>query len=194
MITAFYMFRLYFKIFWNTEFNHAKHANEAPNTMLLPLIVLAVLSIFSGFIPFGKFVSSDGKELITQLHPYFSMVPIILAIAGILVAMAFYHKKNNTPQSIANSFNGIYKLAYKKFLIDELYLFITKRILFNLVARPAAWIDKNIVDGGVNLTAKVTGIFSEKIKIIQSGKAQEYAIYFFSATIGLVLLFIYLWI
>ncbi len=193
MITAFYMFRLYFKIFWNTESNHAKHTNEAPNSMLFPVIVLAVFSIFSGLIPFGKFVSSDGKELITHLHLSFSIAPVLLALAGILLASLLYQKKNLTPQKVAIGLNSFYKLAYKKFLMDELYLFITKKIIFNLVAKPAAWIDKNIVDGGVNLTAKTTGVLSEKIKIIQSGKTQEYAIYFFSATIGLVLLFIYLW-
>jgi NADH-quinone oxidoreductase subunit L len=40
-----------------------------------------------------------------------------------------------------------YKTAYRKFYIDEIYLFITKKIIFNLVGRPAAWIDRNIVDG-----------------------------------------------
>lgn len=193
LITAFYMFRLYFKIFWNTAPQLFKPRNEASKTMLYPLLILAVLSIFSGFIPFGKFISSDGKELVTQLHLSFSIGPVLNALAGILIAMAFYRKKNVNPQLIIKALNGFYKLAYKKFLIDELYLFITKKIIFNLVAKPAAWIDKNIVDGGVNLTAKATGVLSEKIKIIQSGKTQEYAIYFFSATIGLVLLFIYLW-
>jgi NADH-quinone oxidoreductase subunit L len=193
MITAFYMFRLYFKIFWNAESNHEKHSNEAPNTMLFPLIVLALLSIFSGLIPFGQFITADGKELITQLHLSFSIAPVLLAVAGILLARVLYFKKNDKSISIANSVNGFYQLAYKKFLIDELYVFVTKKILFNLIAKPAAWIDKTIVDGGVNLTAKATNALSEKIKTIQSGKTQEYAIYFFSATIGLVLLFIYLW-
>lgn len=193
LITAFYMFRLYFKIFWNTAPQLFKPRNEASKTMLYPLLILAVLSIFSGLIPFGKFISSDGKELITQLHLSFSVGPVLNGLAGILIAMAFYRKKNVNPQLIIKALNGFYKLAYKKFLIDELYLFITKKIIFILVAKPAAWIDKNIVDGGVNLTAKATGVLSEKIKIIQSGKTQEYAIYFFSATIGLVLLFIYLW-
>ena len=193
MITAFYMFRLYFKIFWSKDTNPAKQINEAAGTMLLPLIILAVLSIFTGLIPFGKFVSSDGKALLTELHLSFSIAPVLIALAGITLAMLFYHKKNNRPQNVVNGLSGFYRLAYKKFLIDELYLFITKKILFNLVAKPAAWVDKNIVDGGVNLTAGVTTLLSEKIKAVQSGKTQQYAIYFFSATIGLVLLFIYLW-
>jgi len=90
-------------------------------------------------------------------------------------------------------FRGIYKAAYHKFYIDELYLFITKKIIFNLVGRPAAWIDKNVVDGFVNLTGNTTQGISEKIKGVQSGKVQQYAIYFLIGVMGLAVLFIYLW-
>ena len=77
--------------------------------------------------------------------------------------------------------------------MDELYLFITKKILFNLVGRPAAWFDKNVVDGMVNTTGNATEAVSEKIKMMQSGKVQQYAIYFLMGVIGLALLFIYIW-
>ncbi|HNF42775.1 MAG TPA: NADH-quinone oxidoreductase subunit L, partial [Ferruginibacter sp.] len=86
-----------------------------------------------------------------------------------------------------------YKAAYRKFYIDEIYLFITRKIIFNLVGRPAAWFDKNVVDGLVNLTGNTTQLVSEKIKGIQSGKVQQYAIYFLVSIVGLALLFIYIW-
>ena len=82
---------------------------------------------------------------------------------------------------------------YNKFYFDELYLIITKKIIFNLIGRPAAWFDKNVVDGLVNATGEGTQTISEKIKGFQSGKVQQYAIYFLTGVIGLAVLFIYLW-
>ena len=97
------------------------------------------------------------------------------------------------PDKLAASLNGFYKAAYHKFYIDEIYLFITKKILFNLIGRPAAWFDKNVVDGLMNVTGNTTAAISEKIKRLQSGKVQQYAIYFLVGVIGLALLFIYVW-
>jgi len=88
---------------------------------------------------------------------------------------------------------GIYKTAYNKFYIDEIYLFITKKVLFNLIGRPAAWFDKNIVDGLMNLIGNITEKISEGIKKVQSGKVQQYAIYFLGGVIVLAVLFIYIW-
>ena len=96
------------------------------------------------------------------------------------------------PQRIANGLDGIYKGAYNKFYIDELYIFVTKKIVFNLIGSPAAWIDTNIINGTVNLTASVTASVSETIKGIQSGRLQQYLLYFFGGVATLALIFIYL--
>lgn len=193
-LTAFYMFRLYFRIFWNKgAIVHGEHHGEGGFAMMLPLVLLAVGATSAGFIPFGNFVSSDGKALTSVFHLQFSIAPVVIGLASIFAAMWLYMKHNNKSESIANSLNGFYKAAYNKFYIDELYLFITKKVLFNLVGRPAAWFDKNIVDGMVNLTGKTTQLISEKIKGFQSGKVQQYAIYFLAGVIGLAVLFIYIW-
>ena len=94
---------------------------------------------------------------------------------------------------MAAALGGFYKAAHKKFYIDEIYLFITQKIIFNLIGRPAAWIDKNIVDGTMNGIASFTGKFSGMIKGIQSGKVQSYAIYFFGGIVVLAIVFLYLW-
>lgn len=197
-ITAFYMFRLYFSIFWNKPYHahgegHDHHHGEAPGVMLVPLIILGLLSVSAGFIPFNKFVTSDGKLLPTEFHLSFSIAPVVLATLGIVLALSFYKKESPAPQRIADGVKGLYKSAYNKFYIDELYLFITKKILFPLVGGPAAWIDRNIVDGFMNLLAKVTEQVSFAIKKLQSGKTQHYAAYFFVGVIGFVLIFIYWW-
>ena len=161
--------------------------------MMMPLVLLAVGAAAAGFIPFGNFVSSDGKQLESVFHLQFSIAPVALGLVGIFTAMWLYKKQNNKAAAIANSLSGLYKAAYHKFYIDELYLFITQKIIFNLIGKPAAWFDNNVVNGLVNLTGNTTLGISEKIKGLQSGKVQQYAIYFLAGVIGLAVLFIYLW-
>ncbi|MEO6253532.1 MAG: NADH-quinone oxidoreductase subunit L [Ferruginibacter sp.] len=221
-LTAFYMFRLYFSIFWNKEHQyHAKQDKaEIPNAvvpspleftseakgksvppggeageggfaMMMPLVLLAVGAAVAGLIPFGHYVSSDGTRLATEFHLQFSIAPVVLGLAGIFMAMWMYKKENSKPDKFASSLKGIYKAAYHKFYIDEIYLFITQKIIFNLIGRPAAWFDKNVVDGLMNSTGNSTRDISEIIKGFQSGKVQQYAIYFLVSIIGLALFFIY---
>lgn len=193
-LTAFYMFRLYFNIFWNKPHHaHDEKHGEGGFVMMMPLVLLAVGAAAAGFIPFGEFVSADGKPLVSHFHLNFSIAPVAIGIAGILIAMWFYKKQNDRPAKLAASLGGLYKAAYHKFYIDEVYLFITKKILFNLVGRPAAWFDRNVVDGMVNLTGKATQEISEGIKKMQSGKVQQYAMYFLAGVIVLAALFIYVW-
>jgi len=192
-LTAFYMFRLYFSIFWNKNTEVHAHHGEGPVSMKLPLIILTFCSIFAGLIPFGEFVSSDGKALESHFDPFFSIAPVAFGVIGILLAAWMYKKENNKPKQISNSLGGLYKAAYKKFYIDEIYLFVTKKIIFNLIGRPAAWIDRNIVDGLMNGIADTTATISGWIKGMQSGKVQSYAIYFFGGIVALAIVFLYLW-
>ncbi len=193
-LTAFYMFRLYFSIFWSKEHHpHGEHHGEGGFAMMMPLVLLAIGAAFAGFIPFGHFVSSDGKALESVFHLQFSIAPVALGLIGIFTAMWLYKKQNEKPDRIAAGLNGFYKSALNKFYIDELYLFITQKIVFNIIGKAAAWFDKNIVDGLVNATGNTTQAVSEKIKAVQSGKVQQYAIYFLAGVIGLAVLFIYVW-
>jgi NADH-quinone oxidoreductase subunit L len=190
-LTAFYMFRLYFNIFWNKPAHVHEGHSEGGFAMMMPLILLSIGAAAAGFMPFGKFVSTDGKPLESNLHLQFSIAPVVLGLAGIFLAMYLYKNQNDRPAKLAAGLSGLYKLAYHKFYIDEIYLFITKKILFNLIGRPAAWFDKNVVDGLVNAAGNTTELISEKIKGFQSGKVQQYAIYFLVGIIGMAVLFIY---
>ncbi len=200
-LTAFYMFRLYFSIFWNKdaapspqgEGRGEVHHGEGGFAMMMPLVLLAIGAAAAGFIPFGHFVSSDGTRLETEFHLQFSIAPVALGLAGIFIAMWMYKKQSDKADKLATSLSGLYKAAYHKFYIDEIYLFITQKIIFNLIGRPAAWFDKNVVDGLMNATGNGTQRISETIKRFQSGKVQQYAIYFLVSVIGLALLFIYVW-
>jgi NADH-quinone oxidoreductase subunit L len=193
-LTAFYMFRLYFSIFWSKESHvHENGHGEGTLSMKIPLIILAVFAVFAGFFPIASLVTSDGLALETHIDYLFSLTPVALAITGILLASSLYKSENTKPQSIATTLGGLYTAAHKKFYMDELYLFITQKVIFNLMGKPAAWIDKNIVDGLMNLFADITAQISDNMKGLQSGKLQQYASYFFVGVLGFMLLFIYLW-
>ena len=192
-LTAFYMFRLYFSIFWNKpHHSHGAHHKEGPFTMMLPLIILSIGAALAGFIPFGKYVSADGAPLESHFHLQFSIAPVALGLVGIFTAMWLYRKQNSRPDQLANSLKPVYNVSYHKFYIDEIYLFVTKKILFNLIGKPAAWFDRNVVDGLVNFTGDTTQFVSEKIKKLQSGKVQQYAIYFLVGVITLAVVYIYM--
>ncbi|MBK5284517.1 MAG: NADH-quinone oxidoreductase subunit L, partial [Bacteroidia bacterium] len=192
-ITAFYMFRLYFNIFWKSEHHpHSEHHGEGPWTMLLPLVLLCIGAAFAGLIPFGNFVTSDGKELLSEFHLNMAIAPVAVGLAGIFFAMRMYKTENDLPDRIATSLSGLYQAAYRKFYIDEIYLFVTKKIIFNLIGRPAAWFDRNIVDGLIDFTGETAQTISETIRGFQSGKVQNYTVYFFGGVIGFAILFIYI--
>ena len=190
-LTAFYMFRLYFNIFWHKPTHIHEHHGEGDMAMMLPIILLAIGAAVAGFVPFGHFVSADGKQLESTFHLQFSIAPVALGLAGIFFAMWLYKNQNERPAKIAAGLGGLYRAACQKFYIDEIYLFITKKIVFNLIGRPAAWFDKNVVDGLVNATGNTTELVSQKIKGFQSGKVQQYAIYFLLGIIVIAVLFIY---
>jgi NADH-quinone oxidoreductase subunit L len=179
-ITAFYMFRLYFSIFWNhsREYDHTPH--ESPATMTFPLIFLATASVLAGFVPFHDLVTSDGKILLTEFHWIIALPSVLVALAGIGVAAILYYKQNPKPENLALRLKGIYRLTYQKFFIDEIYLFITQNIIFQFVSRPLAWFDRHVVDGSMNFVGNTTVLFSGAIKRIQSGHVQLY-IWLFSA-------------
>jgi NADH-quinone oxidoreductase subunit L len=190
-LTAFYMFRLYFGIFWNrdTHYHHTPH--ESPLTMTIPLMLLAVGSAFTGFIPFGKLVSSDRIPFHSEMHMNIAIPSVIIGLLGILLAFALYRKESKVPARISESLGSVYKTIYNKFYIDEVYLFVTKRILFNLVSRPVAWFDRHVVDATMNLIGRSVTVSAEKIKGLQSGKLQQYALVFISGTLILVLIVLY---
>ena len=204
-LTSFYMFRLYFNIFWSKEAPAANHAQadhgqeahashgEGPWVMKLPLLILAACAVGVGFVPFSQLVTSDGKALETHIDIVFSIAPVVLSVLAILLAARFYKNQNGRSDKMAAAFGGLYTAAYKKFYVDEVYIFITKKIVFPFIGQPIAWADRNIVDGFMLLLAKITAKISESIKGLQSGKVQNYALYFFGGVAALSILFIYIW-
>ena len=191
-LTAFYMFRLYYNIFWGTpaEYEHTPH--EAPKTMTIPLMILAGITLIAGFIPFGQFVSSDGQPYTIHLDMTVAATSVVIALLAIGIATFFYKSACDIPERLLNMFPHLHKTAYHRFYMDEFYLFITKRIIFNCVSRPLAWFDRHIIDGALNGMASVTQRVSYAIRGLQSGQIQQYAIVFLLGTLLIVLLVVFL--
>jgi NADH-quinone oxidoreductase subunit L len=192
-ITAFYMFRLYFNIFWGEERHYHHTPHEAPATMTVPLIVLAAGAAFSGFIPFNELVTSDSKPFESHIELTVAIPSVLIALTGIAVAYILYSRKSLAPDRLAATFKNAYKWSYNKFYIDEVYLFVTKKIIFRYISEPIAWFDRHIVDGTMNAIASVTQIVSFRIRDLQSGQLQKYAFAFVSGAVLLALVLIYLW-
>lgn len=195
-LTAFYMFRLYYNIFWNDKpptSRHAEHpVHESPALMTLPLIVLALITLVAGFIPFGQFVTSDRGLYTISLDWQVAASSILIALAGIGLATVLYRRNNDKPARLKLKFAGLHEAATHRFYIDEIYLFLTKKVVFNSISRPLAWFDRHIVDGFMNLLAMVSNRVSVRIKGIQSGHIQQYAWVFLFATLAIagILLFV----
>ena len=178
-LTAFYMFRLYYRIFWWNTPDYEKHGHvphDAPWTMTLPLIILATVSIVAGFIPFGEFVTWNREVYHIHLNWTVATTSVVVAVVAILIATVMYRKENAISDKIANSVKGLWTAAYNRFYFDELYLFITHKIIFNLVSRPIAWFDRHIIDGSMDMFATMAHKASSAIKGLQSGSIQAYVL------------------
>ena len=175
-LTAFYMFRLYYNIFWGKEHKHAHTPHESPFAMLFPLIFLATVTVFAGWIiPFGNFVSSDGVAFHSELDMTTATISVVVALLSIALATVFYMKDSKTPAKLATTFSGLHKAASHRFYVDEVYMFITKKVIFNNISTPIAWFDRHVIDATMNGFANVTQWTSRRIKGFQSGEVQHYA-------------------
>lgn len=206
-LTAFYMFRLYYGIFWGKDYavkaaahghghdedhGHGHTPHESPFAMAFPLVFLAAVTCVAGFIPFGEFVSSTGADYHIHINMTVAITSVVIASISILVATLMYRKPSATPDKLAKTFSGLHKAATNRFYLDEVYLFITKKIVFNNISRPIAWFDRHVIDATMDGFANTTQWVSVKIKGLQSGQVQQYAFVFLLGTliIAAVLFFI----
>lgn len=206
-MTAFYMFRLYYLIFWgkshyeeqlaqynNGTLNEKPHKpHEAPLSMTTPLVVLSVVTCVAGFIPFGEYISSNGHAYEIHLRTEVAISSIIFAIIGIALATKMYMRGDSKlTQAINRSFKGFIRAAYRRFYMDELWLFVTKKIIFNCISRPIAWFDKKVIDGSMDMLANITQRLGSVVRPMQSGNIQSYSVWFLSGALALILILLYL--
>ncbi len=191
-MTAFYMFRLYYCIFWgkeNKELHKAHTPHESPLTMTFPLMFLALVTIVAGFIPFGHFVSASGLVYDIHLNIRVAITSIVVALAAIGLATWMYARESQpVADMLATRFATLHRAAYKRFYMDEIWLFITKKIIFRCISTPLAWFDRHVIDQFMNFMAWSTNAAGETVRPIQSGKVQSYAMWFLGGIIVLTVI------
>jgi NADH-quinone oxidoreductase subunit L len=195
-MTAFYMFRIYFVTFWGKPRGHnAEHAHEAPPVMLIPLAVLACFSIVAGFVPMNEFISigAAGHEGHGGIDFGIAIPATVVALLGICMAWLLYGRETGLAEGLIGKMGFIYTVIKKKFYFDEIYVFVTKKVIFRLVAAPIAWFDRHVVDGGVNLSGWCTRTLGYELSFLQTGQVQTYGFWFVSGAVS-VLLFILLFL
>lgn len=202
-MTAFYMFRLYFGIFWGTENKeaHAHHTpHEAPVTMTVPLIVLTIITLgvgiyttLAGFLgwsnSFGSFVTASGENYDIHFNTQIAITSTIIAIVSICLATYIYKgEKQPVADKLYKTFPKLHQAAYKRFYQDEIWQFVTHKIIFRCVSTPIAWFDRHIVDGTFNFMAWGANEAGESIRPWQSGDVRQYAVWFLTGAIALTLI------
>jgi len=198
-LTALYMFRLLFLTFHGApRFDPKKtHVHESPRVMLVPLVVLAVLSLAGGWWAaphlvgglnyFDNFVKPvfAASETSSSAEPYAGSgqliaavfgPPVIAAFIGFLLAWWLYLRRPETPRRLAERFHALYQLLVGKYFIDELYAAI--------IVRPLLWlstnflwhvVDEETIDGLVNGVAHEAGEVGDRLRHLNSGNTRSYA-------------------
>ena len=192
-MTAFYMFRLYYGIFWGKENSQqASHTpHESPKAMTLPLIFLALVTCVAGFIPFGHFISANGQSYTIHLDWTVAGTSIVIALLSIALATYIYKgSKQPVADSLQRRFSGLWTAAYHRFYLDEVYQFITHKIIFRCISKPIAWFDRHVIDGTFNFMAWAANAASDSIRGFQSGQVQQYTYVFLCGALALILLLI----
>jgi NADH-quinone oxidoreductase subunit L len=159
LMTAFYMFRVVFLTFGGT-YRGKEHLHESSSVMTIPLMVLAVLAVGSGFFNItGGFNSFFGAgETHSVLQGLFGIfaeplpwISLLLAGAGIFLAYAIYSRKWLSAENLGRVFSPLYKLFYHKYWVDELYEgIIVKKLLMGGLFKAAHFFDTKVIDGGIN--------------------------------------------
>jgi NADH-quinone oxidoreductase subunit L len=205
-ITSFYMFRLLFMTFWgdykgirvddhgqaHTAHGHGEHGHgephESPMVMLVPLMILALLSLIGGFVGihhgFEHFLEpvfgSEFPKTITEgsgnTEWLLMGISVLFSFSGLILAYILYVSKPYLPQKIANSLGALYDAVVNKYYVDEIYAKVFVKPLVD-ASTTILWqgIDRKVIDDTVNNAADGARHVSDEVRHMQSGNLRSYA-------------------
>lgn len=189
-LTAFYMFRMYFLVFWWKENPHYKEhrPHDAPWQMSVPLIFLAAVSCVAGFIPFGELVTWNGLPYHIHIEASVAATSLIVAVIAIAFAAWMYYKENPKPARLKAAFPGLWQAANRRFYWDEMYMFVTHKFIFGIICKSIAWFDRHVIDATMDGFAKITQKTSFAIRGMQSGSIQTFVLWYFLGAVALAII------
>jgi NADH-quinone oxidoreductase subunit L len=207
-MTAFYMFRLVTLTFEGEKrFDpHRVHPHEAPKTMTMPLIILAILSIVGGFvgIPHASVIENwlepvfspaqykllSGEHTGGLMEYLLMFVSVAIAVSGTYAARWIYLQRAELAVSLARRYPRIYRTLLNKYYVDEIYDAVVVAPTVK-ISNDILWkaIDVTMIDGSVNGSAKIINGIGKILRKIQTGIAQSYAVVFIGG-----ILFVITWL
>jgi NADH-quinone oxidoreductase subunit L len=185
-MTAFYSFRLIFVAFWGesrVDPHHADHIHEPSWTMTMPLIILALLSIFAGYFGIPHFIepvlqgpavhdgatAHDGPLLL-------KLIAIAMGVGGIAAAWVVYVKSPGLPDRLAEKWRQAYDYSFHKWYVDELYDRTIVKPTVDLANGLWKKVDVAVIDAMVNGVGSAALLWAQGMRVVQSGQVQHYAL------------------
>ena len=212
-LTSFYIYRLIFLTFHTSRDPQKGKVQDVGLSMKFPLIVLALLSIFGGYVGISHLLTHQPPEIITYFDKYLALdvskythswhhkisnftgfilmfLSVLVAIVGFLVAFYRYHIQQKLPVSDGAYRTRWVRFSYMKFYVDEFYEKVILQPLKRLADFSYRILDVKWIDGFIDGFAEVGLFFSRKFANLQSGKISDYALSIIIATvlIGLMIM------
>ncbi len=207
-LTAFYMFRLVALTFeGDKRWDAGKHPHEAPRSMTIPLVILAVLSLVGGFAGLPESLGG-GNGLESWLEPVFRRaeekiliagttsgsteyllmaLSVVVALSGVVIARFWYLRNREIPDRLSAVLPKAYALLSNKYYVDELY---TATVVTPVIkgSEKLLWkvVDVGMIDWAVNALARTLGAISRVTRRVQTGVAQSYVFVFILGVVAIV--------
>lgn len=207
LMTAFYMFRMYFLTFhgnFRGTDDQQHHLHESPAAMTFPLVVLALLSIVGGWVGIPAVFMENAHRLSNYLSPVFAashhetahqsishsmelamMAGVVALIAISIFAAKTMFAKEGLSQEKSSGFG---KLLENKWYVDEIYDTIIVQPINHLSSFSSRIIDNKIIDGTVNGVGKILQFSARQFRLLQSGQVGSYVLIM---VVSIILFFIF---
>ena len=184
MLTAFYSFRLVFVTFWGpsrVDPHHAAHVHEPSQTMTVPLLILAVLSIVTGYLGIPEFLApmfeqGGGGSHEAGASAIIMPIAMLMGILGIGGAYYAYVLHPSLPDRWAERWRTAYNWSLHKWYVDEAYDRSIVRPTFAAAGELWKRVDVAVIDGAVNGVARAVAWGGWFLRLLQSGQTQHYAL------------------
>jgi NADH-quinone oxidoreductase subunit L len=198
LLTSFYMFRLWYLAFMGEPRSETAHPHESPRSMLIPLVILAILSVCGGWVGIERFSAylapaAQAHRAMPAGNPALEFIltiaAVLVALEGWLIADKYYRRKTDRPAQLAAALPAGYKLLSNKYYVDEIYGAVIVKPLFAFSKYVLGWIVDTAILGGIAwLLAGIANITGMILQRWQSGNLRSYAAWLAAGAAAILLL------